>query len=160
MSWDSLLKKIIVLSFRFCGSLLSFLRKQLARKLPSVFPPVETERRIPRLHFGAERAKEGKEVHKGILKTEQIQTLEVMPDDVKILYTKILAAQALADQDIDSHEFSDLYVFMAQIGLDAAAREQVRKSLVNEDCQHHENGGSSDRQSNPGRAKCHEIFHY
>jgi len=85
------------------------------------------------LHFRAERTKDGKEAHKRILKTEQIRTLEVMPDDVKILYTRILAAQALADQQLDSKEFSDLYVFMAQIGLDAAARDQVRKSLVNQD---------------------------
>jgi hypothetical protein len=125
-----LLQKIVILPFR-CGlSIVTLLRKHIVDKPRST----KTERRIPRLHFGAERAKDGKETFKkGILKTEQIRTLEVMPDDVKILYTQVLAAQALADNHLDSKEFSDLYVFMAQIGLDAAARDQVRKSLVSQD---------------------------
>jgi len=70
---------------------------------------------------------------KGLLKTEQIRTLEVMPRDVKILYAQLLALQVLADNHIDSKEFSDLYVFMAQIGLDAEARVQVRNTLVGHD---------------------------
>ncbi len=70
---------------------------------------------------------------KGLLKTEQIRTLEVMPRDVKILYTQLLALQVLADNHIDSKEFSDLYVFMAQIGLDAEARVQVRNTLISHD---------------------------
>lgn len=124
-----LLQKIAILPLR-CGlSMVSLLRKHTVDK----FRSTDTERRVPRLHFGAERAKNGKTAHKQILKTEQIRTLEVMPEEVKILYTKILAAQTLVDRQLDSKEFSDLYVFMAQIGLDAAAREQVRKSLVNQD---------------------------
>jgi hypothetical protein len=70
---------------------------------------------------------------KGLLKTEQIRTLEVMPREVKILYTQLLALQVLADNQIDSKEFSDLYVFMAQIGLDAEARVQVRNTLESHD---------------------------
>lgn len=99
-----------------------------------MFRSRDTKRRVPKPHFGAERAKDEKKFHqKGILKTEQIRTLEVMPEEVKILYVKILAVQALVDNHLDSREFSDLYVFMAQIGLDAAARDQVRKTLVAKD---------------------------
>lgn len=65
-------------------------------------------------------------------KSEQIRTLEVMPREVKILYTRILAAQALADGQFHPAEFSDLYVFMTQIGLDADARNEVRAACLKE----------------------------
>ncbi len=64
---------------------------------------------------------------------KKIKTLEMMPEEIKVLYTKILAAQAMADQRMHPKEFSDLYVFMSQIGLSPAARDEVRNSLVSED---------------------------
>lgn len=118
------LKNIVILPLRYISRCFSFLRKLFAGKVL---------RRAPRPHLGAERATPGTTFKKGILKPEQIRTLEVMPVEVKILYTQLLAAQALADQHLDSKEFSDLYVFMAQIGLDAAARAQVRNTLETQD---------------------------
>lgn len=82
---------------------------------------------------GATRAASMPSFRKGIVKTEQIRTLEVMSPEIKILYTQLLALQVLADHQIDSREFSDLYVFMVQIGLDVAARAQVRTTLIRSD---------------------------
>ena len=124
-----ILKNIVALPLRYVSRCLSFLRKFI----PGKFSAKKSIRRSSRPHLGAEWATTGKAFKKGILKTEQIRTLEVMPDEVKILYTQLLAAQALADQHLDSKEFSDLYVFMAQIGLDFAARAQVRHTLEAQD---------------------------
>lgn len=58
-----------------------------------------------------------------------IQALEVMSEEAKLLYVRILAAQSLLDGRLDPREIEYLYVFMSRIGLSAASREEVRQSL-------------------------------
>jgi len=64
------------------------------------------------------------------MRAKEELTLEAMPDTVKALYIKILAVQAVADNDLDPKEFSDLYLLMTQIGLSPAGREQVADFLL------------------------------
>lgn len=64
--------------------------------------------------------------------SEQIKTLETMPEETKTIYTKILAAQILADGYVDPRELSDLYLFMTQINLSAYSRDEIRNFLVSE----------------------------
>jgi uncharacterized tellurite resistance protein B-like protein len=101
--------------------------RKISGKPPASLPSGGTTRHARRLLF---HAHQGDKETTGVVKAEQLRTLEVMPTEVKILYTQMLATQALADHQLDQQEFSDLYVFMTQIGLDAPARNQVRKFLV------------------------------
>lgn len=60
--------------------------------------------------------------------TESV-TLEARPEDVKMLYARVLAAQCLVDGRLDPREIEYLYVFMSRVGLDPSSREEVRRSL-------------------------------
>lgn len=60
----------------------------------------------------------------------RIRTLEVMPDEVKVLYAKSLAAQCLIDGELDPREVASIYVFMSKIDLDPDRREEVRRALA------------------------------
>lgn len=60
---------------------------------------------------------------------ESMHALEVMPDEVKVRYARVLAAQALVDGRLDPREIEYLYVFMSRIGLSSDARQEVRTSL-------------------------------
>ncbi len=60
----------------------------------------------------------------------KVRTLEVMPEEVKVLYARVLAAQCLVDGELHPKEVADIYVFMSKIGLDADSREQVRGFLA------------------------------
>ena len=55
--------------------------------------------------------------------------LEARPEEVKVLYARILAAQCLVDKRLDPREVEYLYVFMSRIGLGSGSREEVRRSL-------------------------------
>lgn len=55
--------------------------------------------------------------------------LEARPEEVKVLYARILAAQCLVDGRLDPREVEYLYVFMSRIGLSSDSREEVRRSL-------------------------------
>jgi len=55
--------------------------------------------------------------------------LEARPEEVKVLYARILAAQCLIDGRLDPREVEYLYVFMSRIGLGSDSREEVRRSL-------------------------------
>lgn len=56
-------------------------------------------------------------------------TLEARPEEVKVLYARVLAAQCLVDGRLDPREVEYLYVFMSRIGLGSDSREEVRRSL-------------------------------
>lgn len=60
---------------------------------------------------------------------EETVTLEARPEEVKVLYARVLAAQCLVDGRLDAREVQYLYVFMARIGLGPESREEVRRSL-------------------------------
>lgn len=60
-------------------------------------------------------------------------TLEVCSEEVKVLYTRILALQSLVDERLDPREIEYLYVFMSQIGLSSDSREEVRQALGTRD---------------------------
>ncbi len=55
--------------------------------------------------------------------------LEARPEEVKVLYARVLAAQCLVDGRLDPREVEYLYVFMSRVGLGPDAREEVRRSL-------------------------------
>jgi hypothetical protein len=59
----------------------------------------------------------------------KFKTLEVMPEEVKALYARVLAAQALVDGRLDPREIEYLYVFMSRIDLGSSSRGKVRQSL-------------------------------
>jgi hypothetical protein len=60
-------------------------------------------------------------------------TLEARPEDVKVLYTRVLALQALVDGRLDPREIEYLYVFMSRVGLSPDSREEVRRFMQIED---------------------------
>lgn len=64
-----------------------------------------------------------------------MQSLEVMPEETKVLYARILAAQTLVDGRLDPREIEHLYVFMSRIGLSPSSREEVRRALRVEEVQ-------------------------
>lgn len=55
--------------------------------------------------------------------------LEARPEEVRVLYARILAAQCLVDGRLDPREIEYLYVFMSRVGLGPDSREEVRRSL-------------------------------
>jgi hypothetical protein len=54
----------------------------------------------------------------------------VRPEEVKVLYARVLASQSLLDERLDPREIEYLYVFMSRIGLSSASRDQVRQALA------------------------------
>lgn len=64
--------------------------------------------------------------------SDKIRALEVMPDEVKVLYARVLAAQCLIDGDLDPREVASIYVFMSRIGLSPDSREEIRQALAAE----------------------------
>jgi len=64
---------------------------------------------------------------------KKIKTIVSMPDNIKILYVKILGIQALADRKYEPQEVSDLYLLMTQLDLNASARREVRELLESSD---------------------------
>lgn len=63
-------------------------------------------------------------------------TLEVRPEEVKVLYARVLALQSLVDGRLDPREIEYLYVFMSRIGLSPESREEVRRTLKTRDVSH------------------------
>jgi len=59
--------------------------------------------------------------------------LEVRPEEVKVLYARVLALQSLMDGRLDPRELEYLYVFMSRIGLSSDSREEVRQALGTKD---------------------------
>lgn len=55
------------------------------------------------------------------------------PEEVKVLYARVLASQSLLDERLDPREIEYLYVFMSRIGLSSASRDQVRQALATKD---------------------------
>jgi Tellurite resistance protein TerB len=64
---------------------------------------------------------------------EKTFTLEVRPEEVKVLYARVLALQSLVDGRLDPREIEYLYVFMSRIGLSSDSRDQVRQALATKD---------------------------
>ncbi len=59
--------------------------------------------------------------------------LEVRPEEVKVLYARVLALQSLVDGRLDPREIEYLYVFMSRVGLSSDSREEVRLALETRD---------------------------
>src|SRR4028118_860604 len=59
----------------------------------------------------------------------QSKALEVMSEEVKILYVETLAAQSLVGGQADPKKIADIYLFMSQIDLQPDGRVQVRQFL-------------------------------
>ncbi len=57
-------------------------------------------------------------------------TLEVRPEEVKVLYARALAMQSLVDGWLDSREIEYLYVFMSRVNMSSDSREEVRQTLA------------------------------
>lgn len=53
--------------------------------------------------------------------------LEARPEEVRVLYARVLAAQCLVDGRLDPREVEYLYVFMSRMELGADSREVVRR---------------------------------
>lgn len=62
----------------------------------------------------------------------QMKTLDKLSEQTKTIYTKMLAAQVLADGHVDPRELSDLYLLMTQIHLSSPARKEIREFFVKE----------------------------
>jgi hypothetical protein len=61
---------------------------------------------------------------------EKTLTLEVRPEEVKVLYARALALQSLVDGRLDPREIEYLYVFMSRVGMSSDSREEVRQMLA------------------------------
>jgi hypothetical protein len=59
-------------------------------------------------------------------------TLEVRPEEVKVLYVRALALLSLVDGRLDPRELQYLYVFMSRVSLAYDSREEVRQALKTE----------------------------
>jgi len=57
-------------------------------------------------------------------------TLEVRPEEVKVLYARILALQSLMDGRLDPREIEYLYVFMSRVSMSSDSREEIRQTLA------------------------------
>lgn len=80
------------------------------------------------LRKGREALRKGQEVMRDKLgKKAQSEALEVMPEEVKILYVKTLVAHSLVGGETDPKKVADIYLFMSQIDLQADSRGQVRQ---------------------------------
>ena len=56
--------------------------------------------------------------------------LEMRPEEVKVLYARALALQALVDGWLDPREIEYLYVFMSRVSMSSDSREEVRQTLA------------------------------
>jgi hypothetical protein len=56
--------------------------------------------------------------------------LEVRPEEVKVLYARVVALQSLMDGRLDPREIEYLYVFMSRVDLSSDSREEVRQTLA------------------------------
>ena len=61
---------------------------------------------------------------------KQTFSLEVRPEEVKILYARVLALQSLVDGRLDPREIEYLYVFMSRVSMTSASRDEVRQTLA------------------------------
>lgn len=61
---------------------------------------------------------------------EKVRTLEVMPEEVKVLYVRILAAQCFVDGELNPIKVADIYLFMSKIRLSPGSREEIRRALA------------------------------
>ena len=57
-------------------------------------------------------------------------TLEVRPEEVKVLYARALALQSLVDGWLGPREIEYLYVFMSRVSMSSDSREEVRQTLA------------------------------
>jgi hypothetical protein len=57
-------------------------------------------------------------------------SLEVRPEEVKILYARVLALQCLVDGWLDPREIEYLYVFMSRVSMSSDSREEIRQTLA------------------------------
>lgn len=62
-------------------------------------------------------------------KKAQSKALEVMPEELKVLYVKTLVAQSLVGGETAPNKVADIYLFMSQIDLQSDLRGQVRQFL-------------------------------
>ena len=53
-----------------------------------------------------------------------------MPEEVKVLYVRILVAQCLVDGELNPIKVADIYLFMSKIRLSPDSREEIRRSLA------------------------------
>jgi hypothetical protein len=56
--------------------------------------------------------------------------LEVRPEEVKVLYARVLALQSLMDGRLDPREIEYLYAFMSRVSMSSDSREEVRQTLA------------------------------
>ena len=56
--------------------------------------------------------------------------LEVRPEEVKVLYARVLALQSLMDGRLDPREIEYLYVFMSRVSMSTDSRDEVRQTLA------------------------------
>jgi hypothetical protein len=56
--------------------------------------------------------------------------LEVRPEEIKVLYARVLALQSLMDGRLDPREIEYLYVFMSRVSMSSDSREEVRQTLA------------------------------
>jgi hypothetical protein len=54
----------------------------------------------------------------------------VRPEEVKVLYARVLALQSLMDGRLDPREIEYLYVFMSRVSMSYDSREDVRQTLA------------------------------
>jgi hypothetical protein len=57
-------------------------------------------------------------------------SLEVRPEEVKVLYARALALQSLVDGWLDPREIEYLYVFMSRVSMSSDSREEIRQTLA------------------------------
>jgi hypothetical protein len=57
-------------------------------------------------------------------------SLEVRPEEVKVLYARALALQSLVDRWLDPREIEYLYVFMSRVSMSSDSREEIRQTLA------------------------------
>lgn len=92
------------------------------------------ETRQRRFKEGKDAFNKGKQILQDKLtKKVPSKALEVMSEEVKVLYVKTLAAQSLVDGQTHPEKVADIYLFMSQIDLQPEARMQVRQFLDQDD---------------------------
>lgn len=92
----------------------------------------ETQQR--RIEKGQQALKKGQQALRDRVSQEaQSVALEVMPEEVKVLYVKTLVAHSLVGGEADPKKVADIYVFMSQIDLQPDSRGQVRQALEAEE---------------------------
>lgn len=79
-------------------------------------------------YINSDTDEEGVETDKG--PSKELRALEVMPEEVKLLYTRAVVAQTLVDGEPDSREVASVYVFASRIGLGTDSRGEIRRYLA------------------------------